>query len=277
MLGKLSAPTAMKNSLRKTSEVSSFRYLPLQLRDGTQITISTPQDWGALGQYVSHFLNTFHQNLTQQFGVLPPFETAVRIMDDHSFFRLTGAPAWTNALYLRGEIIVPLSPGSRLDWPALQRTLSHEYTHAVIHALSNGQCPGWLDEGLAQWAEGSPSVALRPALAKWLEHREPVPLSLLRGGFTRLSSDMVPAAYAQSLFAANTLMNTFEVSMLRSYMDQLRAGSNAQEAFLNVFGIREENFEKQLQGGLRRWAAYHAHTASAKPATVQYVNTARPH
>ena len=32
--------------------------------------------------------------------------------------------------------------------------LSHELAHAFIRQASGGRAPGWLHEGLAQWAEG---------------------------------------------------------------------------------------------------------------------------
>ena len=136
----------------------------------------------------------------------------------------------------------------------LYRSVKHEYTHAVINALSGGRCPGWLDEGLAQWAEGSVNPALEPALRKWLYFNPPIPLDLLQGGFTRLELPMVPPAYAQSLFAARSVIKTFGFPKISKYFKNLRKGKRKVSAFENSFDVDDSSFEKALGKSMKNWA-----------------------
>lgn len=232
---------------------SDIQHEPVLLRGGTKITLVSPQRWAPLANRLGQSVESVHQYFTELLGTIPPFTTTLRLMDDETFFLLTGAPRWTNAMFYKSQIMIPLPLKGLPDFDNLDRALRHEYTHAIIHALSAGRCPGWLDEGLAQWAEGAENPALLPALKDWLGRHDPVPLKLLQGGFTRLDSRMVPAAYAQSLFAASTVINTFGFKPIRNYLETLRDGSSKSEAFADSFQIPEHAFEARLNTTLLRW------------------------
>lgn len=234
-------------------------YAPLSLRGGSKLTLISPQAWTPLAERIRDVLEKTHDYYTSLFGEIPPITTAIRLMDEETFFLATGAPKWTNAMYYRNQIIIPLALNTEIDMEALRRAVKHEYTHAVIHALSNGRCPGWLDEGLAQWAEGSENPALQPALRSWVATSGAVPLDILQGGFTKLDSKIVPAAYAQSLYSAYVVMNSFGFESLREYFDRLRNGEDKTAAFKESFEISEKRFEQKLGQSLARWAQSASH------------------
>jgi len=264
MLGPGDAKEQLQLDQRESSRnghlESTLRFVPLDLKGGTQLVLVSPREWNPIADQIGHSLEGLHTRFSEMFGDIPAFKSSIRLMDEDMFFRTTGAPKWTNALFLRGEIIIPISAAGPPSAESLLRTVRHEYTHAVIHAMSDGRCPGWLDEGIAQWAEGQENPALRPALARWLQNQSPVSLSLLQGGFTRLDSQMVPAAYAQSLFAANTVINTFGFDRVRIYLDRLNQGLDSNRAFEKSFNISEKQFEGQLGQQLRRWSrSYQSH------------------
>lgn len=227
---------------------------PLYLGAGTKLTLSSPPEWQDVAKEFSKVLKTTYGRFNDLFGDIPAFTTSLKIMDEESFYLSTGAPRWTNAMYYRDQIVIPLSEEALKDTDNLYRSIKHEFTHAVIHALSGGKCPGWLDEGFAQWAEGSENPALKPALLNWLDDRPPVPLAFLQGGFTKLDSDMVPAAYAQSLFAANTVMNSYGFRKIARYFATLRAGARKNDAFTKSFGVSEARFEQHLSHTLEQWS-----------------------
>jgi hypothetical protein len=199
-------------------------------------------------------LNTTHDHFTRLFADIPAFSTSIRLMDEEEFFELTGAPKWTNAMFFRGQIILPLAKGKAIDIENLNRSVRHEYTHALLSALSAGNLPGWIDEGLAQWFEGEESPGLRDALREWLKTHEPVPLTLLQGGFTKLKPEMVPAAYAQSLLATRLVAEKYGFPALAAYFMLLRDGVEKDAAFETAFSISIPDFEQQLGKALKRWA-----------------------
>ncbi len=224
------------------------------LGSGTILTVVSGPEWSPLGAKLAALLKQSHSRFESLFGDIPSFAVTLRLMDEEAFFLSTGAPRWTNALFYRGQIIIPLSPSEPIDFENISRSVKHEYTHAVIHALTAGKTPGWIDEGLAQLAEGTENSALRPALYEYLKENPPVPFELMQGGFTRLETHMVAAAYAQSLIAAQALVETFGYDRLGLYFSTLRSGEDHESAFRSVFGIREANFEDRFARKLSRWA-----------------------
>lgn len=228
-------------------------FRPLYLTGGSQLTVISPGEWEPVAEKLGDTLQRTHKIFSGLFGEIPAFNVSIRLMEENAFYKRTGAPSWTNAMYYRGEIMIPLPSGKFIDLNDISRAVTHEYTHAVLHALSKGKCPGWLDEGIAQWAEGEENPALRPALSRWLRKNPPVPLKLLQGGFTRLNTKMVPAAYAQSLIASNFIIQEFGFEGVTRFLLELRDGNSQDAAFQRAFGLSTEEFEGRLAQELGFW------------------------
>jgi len=256
-LPPLSAPAQSKEIPRARytdpAEESRLRFTPLNLSNGSKLTVISPTKWSDVTKQILKTLNDTHKEFTQLFAEIPAFSTSVRLMEETTFFELTGAPAWTNAMFFRGQIIIPLSSKKEIDLDNLIRSVKHEYTHAIMSSLSGGRLPGWLDEGIAQWFEGSESPGLRDALREWLKDHEPVSLSILQGGFTKLNTEMVPAAYAQSLLATKALAEKFGFPAIGRFLILLREGVDKQSAFLTAFDMTQEAYERELGKALTTW------------------------
>jgi hypothetical protein len=256
-LPPLSAPAQSKEIPRARytdpAEESRLRFTPLNLSNGSKLTVISPTKWSDVTKQILKTLNDTHKEFTQLFTEIPAFSTSVRLMEETTFFELTGAPAWTNAMFFRGQIIIPLSSKKEIDLDNLIRSVKHEYTHAIMSSLSGGRLPGWLDEGIAQWFEGSESPGLRDALREWLKDHEPVSLSILQGGFTKLNTEMVPAAYAQSLLATKALAEKFGFPAIGRFLILLREGVDKQSAFLTAFDMTQEAYERELGKALTTW------------------------
>lgn len=244
-------PRARYASLERDS---TLRFVPLALDDGSRLTLISPKHWADIAEEISAQLTRTHQQLTKLFGSIPPFRSSVRLMDEPAFYELTGAPGWTNAMFFRGEIVIPLSTSKPIDLENLHRSVKHEYSHAVLSALSGGAIPGWIDEGLAQWLEGDENPALRNSLKQYLKRSSPVPLNLLQGGFTRLQPEMVPAAYAQSLLAVQAMLKAYGIEKVGIYLALLRDETDKEVAFLSAFGLTASEFEHKLHATLRQWS-----------------------
>jgi hypothetical protein len=70
---------------------------------------------------------------------------------------VTQTASWTGGLF-DGKIRVPVG-GARSLNERLRRALVHELTHSFVHGKSRGNCPAWLQEGLAQIEEGKRASA----------------------------------------------------------------------------------------------------------------------
>lgn len=220
---------------------------------GNLLTVVSSQKFSGLGTHVSKVLEGTHSRFEKILGEIPPIRTSVHLLEESTFFTVTGAPKWTNALFVGGKILIPVENDFETKQEDLARSVTHEYVHAIIHSATAGRCPGWLDEGLAQWAEGTAPPQLQMALKDYLDSEPPVPLDLLQGGFTKLKLEMVAPAYAESLFAVSSLLQTYGFSPLREYFERLRDGEPGAEAFEKSFLITESEFEEDLRDALSRW------------------------
>ena len=106
-----------------------------------------PVDTSSLRQ----MLRETHRKVGQQFDYFPDHAIPVILYPDADFQKIKSLSHQVGGLY-DGKIRLPLKPGS-LSAQQLQTVLWHEYTHAVVHDLSRGTCPIWLQEGLAQAQE----------------------------------------------------------------------------------------------------------------------------
>lgn len=246
----------------------TLRFTPVTMSDGSRLTLIAPSTWSDIVEEISLELTSTHQQLTTLFGTIPAFRSSVRLLDEPSFFELTGAPKWTNAMFFRGEIVIPLSTTEPVDMDNLRRSVKHEYSHAVFSALSGGLIPGWLDEGLAQWIEGEENPALRNSLRSYLTKADPVPLALLQGGFTKLAPRMVAAAYAQSLIAVQALLKAYGVESIGDYLRLLKESVGKEAAFEVAFGLSERDFEARLNSTLRSWSGVSRPSTPRTPVIV---------
>ncbi len=169
------------------------------------------------------------------------FETKVSLYTEDDFFKLTGAPEWTNALFLNNEISLPVNSD------VLESSLKHEFTHAYINALSKSKCPAWLDEGIAQWIEGSNHQILTSIYKDWLKRNSVIPFKLLENGFLNLSSEIVGAAYAQSLFGFELLLEKYGKRKIDKYFRLLKKGQKHKKAFRRTFRISEVELEALIE------------------------------
>ena len=200
-------------------------------------------------------LNDTYDELSRIFNYEPTNKVVLRFLSPEEFKEQTGAPPWTSAMFYRGEISIPIKPGERINKSDLRRALRHEFVHAVIAELSGYRCPAWLDEGLAQLIEGEPNPLLGPALRRWIKDNEAMPMDWLHNGFTTLDSSLVPTAYAESLFATRSLVNTLGMGSLVKYLRQLRENTEERVAFEKAFGRTKAQFEGQLTKQIQRWSA----------------------
>lgn len=245
------AEETVKARLNENS--SHLTYSPLVFSDGSNLTLVTPRQFNVLIKHLSATIQDLHQRLKTVFGNIPQFSTSIHLMEESKFFQETNAPEWTNALYYKNKIIIPISQKiNKIEYKSLIRAVKHEYTHAVVNALSRGRCAGWLDEGIAQWAEGYESVTLRKALITQLKVGDLLPLSKLQGGFTGLKPEIVPIAYAQSLYLTRALINHYGFYALRNYFKALRIGYSQDAAFITAFNVNEPLLEVMGTKKLRK-------------------------
>jgi tetratricopeptide (TPR) repeat protein len=209
------------------------------------------------GGQVSHafsveILDTLERHFTaleRDLQTSPREPITVILYPGQAFYDVTQAPSWTGALF-DGKIRVPIEGLTGIT-PQLNAVLKHEMTHSFVRARSQGRCPAWLNEGLAQIEEGRSSVRDTAALLQGLEQSH-VPLAALAGGFGGMQAQSARAAYIVSLAATEMIRDQSGIGEIGRMLDRLAAGSSVDAAMREVLGYSLEEADGRLIEYLRK-------------------------
>jgi len=119
-------------------------------------------------------LEDCYRELSRDLNYTPTADIAVMLYSEKVFFDVTRAPSWAGAIY-DGKLRIPVA-GVKEVTPQIRAILKHELTHSFIHAMTHGNCPGWLNEGMAQLMEPRSSAPFRSRLATMFRDGRHAPL-----------------------------------------------------------------------------------------------------
>jgi hypothetical protein len=151
-----------------------------------------------LGLAVLDVLSQAYREYSRRLGFAPQDPVTV-ILQMGTAFQEGGAPEWAAGTN-DGTIRVPVH-GLDGPTPQLSRVLRHELAHSFIAARSAGNCPTWLQEGLALWLEGGDPARQDAIVAAAAARGRLLPLLTLEAPFQSLPAADIPLAYAESLSA----------------------------------------------------------------------------
>jgi hypothetical protein len=196
-------------------------------------------------------------------GGHPPEGLRIELVEDFNALRekVRGAtghvlPDWVGGVALPSahRIIIRLDI-KESAWQRVDGILIHELCHIVVHHLLSeptaAALPRWLDEGLAQFAEGrlfapdSPNLAMRAFFGR--VHA----LADLEDSFPR-SEGASSLAYAQSLsFVAFLDRQIAGREPLRDLLRRMRNGTSFPDAAHEVFLFPVDQLEERWMASLR--------------------------
>ncbi|MBI1738323.1 MAG: hypothetical protein HYR58_03660 [Acidobacteria bacterium] len=149
-----------------------------------------------------------------------------------AFRNVSRAPGWAGALN-DGRIRVPVQGLSSMT-PELSATLKHELTHSFVFQKTRGQCPVWLNEGVAQFMEGARSGEYAADLIQLDEEKKGVSLATLEGSWMGLSGSGAMYAYVWSLAAVEYLVRSHGMGDIVRLLDRLATESSTEAALRSV-------------------------------------------
>lgn len=176
-----------------------------------------------LADEIGDYLESAWRDLADLYRHTPEQPITVLLYPTQSFREVTQTPADVAGLF-DGKIRVPLGGLTRLN-PSAKAVLVHELSHAVVHAKTRGNCPRWLQEGLAQRAEGrQPTAADRQEVRRRLAKGDPARWE--EAGFS----------YPVALSLVRDLEEDRGFHALVDVLERLGAGSNLDQALTEVYG-----------------------------------------
>ena len=158
----------------------------------------------------------------------------------HALSSGTSLPQWAVACYDNGSIRLTYRPYSDSSIGVLYAVLRHEWTHLLVDLLTEGRCPKWLDEGLAQFMARPLMHSEKTLLQQASRDRHLLPLHTLQKPFRGLPKEQRRLAYLQSYAITKYLIQQFSVSALCDVLKHLGDEKSTDTAFQETFGKTEE-------------------------------------
>jgi hypothetical protein len=192
------------------------------------------------------------------FAYWPKHKFVVLIYSAESFRQLRAeTPEWVSGQF-DGKIRVPL-PSAQLDPLEVKRIIFHEYTHALVHDLTSGRCPTWLNEGLAEhegWRHGTQTFR---ELRRALQENQLIPWIYLSDRFsTSRPVDEVRLGYEESHAIIAYLIERYGFWRIRRVLKALSEGLPVEDVLAAEFHIKFP----RLQTDWRDWLSDYLANAS---------------
>ena len=181
---------------------------------------------------------------------LPGTRTVVFFYSEKNFRDIFKTRDMVRAFY-DGNIRIPL-PGSVSDEKELVSYLYHEYTHAILSAKTNNNCPVWLSEGIAVYEEFKWT---RPGAAVNIsKNTYDIPVISIKA-IDQIFKDpgtnpnKLVVAYILAYTAIEFIVDNWGLKGLHGVLDAIALGRHAVNAMDDEFLLSEKDFN-------RRWSDF---------------------
>ncbi|NQT46809.1 MAG: hypothetical protein HQ593_04950 [Candidatus Omnitrophica bacterium] len=193
-------------------------------------------------------LRSVRRTIGQDFNYFPSYKTIVLVYPEETFRELTNTPPWISGLY-DGKIRLPFMR-RLVDKEELERIIRHEYTHVLVHSLAEGNCPVWLNEGLAQHEEYKDQEPDLKRLEAALKSNTHIPISALQINLSKTTDkDRVTLFYQESYLIVDYIIDRWRLSTIRSILTRLKRKEAIEMIFKKELYMTMEEFET-------RWLEY---------------------
>jgi tetratricopeptide (TPR) repeat protein len=198
-------------------------------------------------------LESAYNKVGADFSHFPQARIPVILYTKKDYRTVTAGPDWSGGLY-DGKIRLPIGGASTLS-DILRSVLFHEYTHVVVRELTHGNCPTWLNEGLAEVQGRREFNMPLQELPKALKGGNILPFASLEGAFTSLGGAQARLAYEESYSIVNFMLSTYGWFNVREILVNLGKGMTVASAVaggLADFGVDYTRLELEWREYLRR-------------------------
>jgi tetratricopeptide (TPR) repeat protein len=200
------------------------------------------------GRIVLRILEDAYGEIGRALSYYPSQEIQVILYSDRQFQDVTDAPGWSGGIY-DGKIRIPIG-GIEQETPGLRRILYHEYTHAVVRAITPS-VPTWLNEGLAQYFEGREVAPGQREILRGIAQAGKLPsLGQIEGSFMQLGGNQAAYAYLFSLSAVRYMIDQFGMYRVKMVLDELATGADAGRAISSGIMVSYEELDRNWKRSL---------------------------
>jgi len=185
-----------------------------------------------------------------ELGHFPEARVPVAIYKRNDFKTVTDSPDWSGGVY-DGKIRLPFGAMKEIT-PPMRGVLYHEYAHVVIFDLTRGNCPLWLNEGIAEMFGRMQFNRPMSELGRAARKGSFADFRKLEAGFGGLSTAEASLAYQQSYAMVNYIVTTYGWHRVEQVLTDLGDGMNTEEAIADALKDYSLTYDSLVQ----EWKVY---------------------
>lgn len=188
-----------------------------------------------------------------ELGLFPEARVPVGIYKRADYKTVTDTPDWSGGFY-DGKIRLPFGALNEIT-PAMRGVLYHEYTHVVVFELTRGNCPLWLNEGLAEMFGRMQYNRPLPEFGRAARSGALIDFKRLESGFSEFSPAAAALAYQQSYALVNYMVSTYGWHRIRQILSALGRGLSFDEsvtAALKDYNLTYDTLVKEWRSSVDR-------------------------
>ena len=182
-----------------------------------------------------------------ELGHFPEARVPVAIYKRGDYKDVTDSPDWSGGVY-DGTIRLPFGAMAEIT-PPMRAVLFHEYAHVVVFDLTRGNCPVWLNEGIAEMFGRKQFTYPASERAQAAMKAAVIDVHRLEGSFTGLSSHEASRAYQQSYSLVSYLVTAYGWHRVNAILSALGKGMNISAAIASAL----QDYSLSYDGLIREW------------------------
>ncbi len=199
-----------------------------------------------------NLLREAYRIIGQDLGLFPSDRIVAILYSPESYKSIKGLPPQVTGLF-DGKIHIPLRENVS-DIKQYKAIVYHEYTHALIHNISKGRCPTWLNEGIAKYEESrimTPDLKILKTAIKNKSLLGPSNLDkvfymiLHKRQLTKNDIVLIDLAYEESYTLAKYLLNRYRRAHIQKMLKAFARGKSLDEVLRSELRTTSEKLQKE--------------------------------
>jgi Flp pilus assembly protein TadD len=184
-----------------------------------------------------------------ELGMFPEARVPVGIYKRADYKTVTDSPDWSGGFY-DGTIRLPYGSLNEITGP-MRGVLFHEYAHVVVFELTRGNCPLWLNEGIAEMFGRMQYNRSLPAFGRAARTGKLIDFRKLEANFSDFTPSVAALAYEQSYALVNYMVTTYGWHRVKDILTRLGRGSSFDESVT----VELKDYNLNYDGLVKEWRA----------------------
>lgn len=188
-----------------------------------------------------------------ELGLFPEARVPVGIYKRADYKTVTDSPDWSGGFY-DGKIRLPFGALNEIT-PSMRGVLYHEYAHVVVFELTRGNCPLWLNEGIAEMFGRMQYNRPLPEFGRAARADKLIDFRSLEANFSEFSPSAASLAYQQSYALVNYMVTTYGWHRVRQILSGLGRGlffDESAAAALKDYNLNYDTLVKEWRTSVER-------------------------